>query len=1519
MSRHLRNLPLVLCLLALLPAPMSRAVTNNLALTPPMGWNDWNNFGCGINENIVKNTAAAMATNGMKAAGYQFVNIDDCWQISRDTNGVIVPDPSKFPGGMKSLADYVHSLGLKLGIYTDHGTNTCQGKPGSYGYEYLDAYTYASWGVDYLKDDSCHEPAGDVPRTDYSKMGNGLMLSGRPIVFSLCPNMEHYEYWSPDVGNLWRTTGDISDTFSSMTSKIDQNSRSAYLAGPGRWNDSDMLEVGRGDFTNTVAAESHFTMWCIQAAPLIAGNNITNMSAQTLAILTNPEAIAVDQDPAGEEGVRVGGVPDIAEVWSKPLGYDFTTRAVALFNRSTNTSAVITCQWTNLAFQSGPATVRDLWMHTDLGTFTNTFATNVQPEGVVFLKIVGTPVASPGLGTNYLSDLHPIYAYSGFGTMTNDKSIGGNPLTLNGVVYSKGIGTHAIGGNEYNLGGVCSRFQSYIGVDDEVGTNGSVIFQVFADGLRIYESGILSGGSPTVFVDLDVTGVRRLTIGVTDTGNDLSSNRNFDDHSDWADALVIVTNATPSPPYAPTGLTASPGSQIALAWNPTTGANTYNVKRSTTNGGPYMTIASASTSIFSDTNVVMGTEYYYVVSAVNGFGESANSAPASVTACSPPAPPGGVTTTVGSSLVMVQWNGVAGATSYNVERGTSGTPYAMLATGLSAANYSDTNVAPGQIYFYIVSAANACNQSPFSTYVPAITAPSAPTGLTATPGDTEIALAWSGSTGALSYNVKRAVTNGGPYTVIASNVASPSYLDIGVPNGTTYYYVVSAVNGGGESANSGQASAVPSAPSAAYWTNTVPSTAQSWNDNANWTNSSVFPNSVGVATTINASIAANQTINLNQSITVGSLSIGDANESAAYVIAANGGSLSFNNGAGPAVLAQLSTSKGDTIAAPMSIATNLEVSSASTNILTLAGSISGAGATMTIGSGAVQIGDGTTNGSLGIASVTNNGELIFARSDNVAVSTAISGSGGLTQGGTGILTLSASNTFLGGLTIAQGTLQAGNAAALGAASGGTAVKSGATLDVNGFSLSSEPITVSGAGVNGKGAIVNSGAQQTAALRNVTLVGDTTFGGGAFEWNPNNNSNRWDIRAASNSSTNGCTLSTGGHAYKLTKTGGNQISLVAVDVDPALGVVDIQQGLLGWETATSSMGNPASNLFVQAGATLSFYNASTAWNKVFVLYGDGVTATVTNWSGANVMAGPVQLNGNCVFVGGGTSLALSNAVSGTGTLTKNGAYGLILAGTNTYSGNTIVNAGTLALTGMSSIASSPVINVGTGATLDASSLTSGSLVLAGGQTLKGGGTVKGNVNVGSGAILSPAGSFSKLTFSNALTLGAGSMTTLELGKAPLTNDAVAVVGNLTYGGTLVVTNLSASSLAAGDSFKLFSAANYSGAFAEIVPAIPAISLAWNTNNLSSGILSVVTAPTQSPTIATVTLSGSSLMFRGGGGVPGWPYFVLASTNLSLPLTNWSIVSSNAFDANGNFSFTNPAGDSAPQQYFLLKFQ
>jgi len=377
--------------------------TGILAATPPMGWNSWNKFGGGVTDTLVRGIADAIVSSGMQAAGYQFINIDDMWQASnRDSSGNIVPDGTKFPNGMKALADYVHGKGLKLGLYSDRGTKTCAGKPGSYSYETKDAQTYASWGVDYLKYDNCSPAAGSNIQTDYTNMANALKATGRPIVFSICAWW--FYNWETTTGQLWRTGTDITDTWDtdshSVIALLNNNggwsarySGASYgspglaqYASPGHWNDPDMLEVGNGGMTDT-EYQSHFSLWAIMAAPLIAGNDIRSMNAATKNILTNADVIAVDQDPLGVQGKPISTSTTL-EVWSKKLSGS-QTYAVVLFNRTT-ASASITVTWASLGMTSTSATVRDLWSHTDLGPTATQYTATVPSHGVVMLKVVGS-------------------------------------------------------------------------------------------------------------------------------------------------------------------------------------------------------------------------------------------------------------------------------------------------------------------------------------------------------------------------------------------------------------------------------------------------------------------------------------------------------------------------------------------------------------------------------------------------------------------------------------------------------------------------------------------------------------------------------------------------------------------------------------------------------------------------------------------------------------------------------------------------------------------------------------------------------------------------------------------------------------------------------------------------------------------------------------------------------------------------------------------------------------------------
>ena len=367
-----------------------------LAQTPPMGWNSWNKFGCNVSEELIKSVADAIATNGMKDAGYQYVVIDDCWQVSRDENGFILADPQRFPSGIKTLADYVHNKGLKFGIYSDAGTKTCAGRPGSQGHEYQDALQYARWGVDYLKYDWCNTGTRNAQEA-YTTMSNALLATGRPIVFSLCEwGTAKPWLWAKGIGNLWRTTGDISDRFAGqkkwqdgsccqngVVDIVDQEAEIYAYAGPGHWNDPDMLEVGNGSMT-TAEYRAHFSFWALLAAPLIAGNDVRSMPPEIKGILTNAEVIAVDQDKLGQQGRRVRKDGDL-EVWSKTLADG--SRAVILFNRGENSSKIAVA-WEEIGYPARlTAKVRDLWLHKDLGSFAGSYSAEVAPHSVVMVRV----------------------------------------------------------------------------------------------------------------------------------------------------------------------------------------------------------------------------------------------------------------------------------------------------------------------------------------------------------------------------------------------------------------------------------------------------------------------------------------------------------------------------------------------------------------------------------------------------------------------------------------------------------------------------------------------------------------------------------------------------------------------------------------------------------------------------------------------------------------------------------------------------------------------------------------------------------------------------------------------------------------------------------------------------------------------------------------------------------------------------------------------------------------------------
>ena len=375
-----------------------------LAPTPPMGWNSWNHFECEIDEATVRATAEAMVASGMRDAGYRYVVIDDCWQGARDADGFIQPDPERFPSGMKALADAVHSRGLKLGLYSDAGWTTCGHRPGSRGYEFQDALSYARWGVDYLKYDWC-DTEGLNAEGAYQTMAAALKAAGRPIVLSICEWGDNQPWeWAEPIGHLWRTTGDIAPCFDCEVDHGDWSSWGVLRildlqdglrvhAGPGHWNDPDMLEVGNG--MSEAEDRSHFSMWAMLAAPLIAGNDLTRMSPVTRAILTNREVIAVDQDPLGIQGFKHSAAGEL-EIWFKPLeGGDW---AMCVLNRSA-TPQRLELVWQELAvddaladrqtlFKARLYRVRDLWAGADRGTTRRPLEAEIAGHDVLMVRLV---------------------------------------------------------------------------------------------------------------------------------------------------------------------------------------------------------------------------------------------------------------------------------------------------------------------------------------------------------------------------------------------------------------------------------------------------------------------------------------------------------------------------------------------------------------------------------------------------------------------------------------------------------------------------------------------------------------------------------------------------------------------------------------------------------------------------------------------------------------------------------------------------------------------------------------------------------------------------------------------------------------------------------------------------------------------------------------------------------------------------------------------------------------------------
>ena len=396
---------IILTLLCIITLIESRAQKfDKMALTPPMGWNTWNEFACNINEKLIRESADLIVSSGLKDAGYQYVVLDDCWHGERDSLGFIHPNPKTFPSGMKALADYIHSKGLKIGIYSDAGWKTCGSKPGSRGHEYQDAMSYASWGIDYLKYDWCNTE-GLKTEGAYLTMRDALHAAGRPIVFSLCEwgNSKPWE-WGKNIGHLWRTTGDIYHCFDckkdnggwfslGMLQILDLQDGLRKYAGPDHWNDPDMMEVGNG--MSLSEDRAHFTMWCMLAAPLMAGNDLAAMTKDTKEILTNKEVIAIDQDALGVQGLKLM-TTDSVETWFKPLqNGDW---ALCFLNR-TKVAKKIEFDWVkqiivddvsqrSTSFDKITYSIRNLWTKKEAGTTKTKLKAEVPAHDILLFRLI---------------------------------------------------------------------------------------------------------------------------------------------------------------------------------------------------------------------------------------------------------------------------------------------------------------------------------------------------------------------------------------------------------------------------------------------------------------------------------------------------------------------------------------------------------------------------------------------------------------------------------------------------------------------------------------------------------------------------------------------------------------------------------------------------------------------------------------------------------------------------------------------------------------------------------------------------------------------------------------------------------------------------------------------------------------------------------------------------------------------------------------------------------------------------
>lgn len=525
---------LFIFIILVLSVRTASALSAALSPTPPMGWNTWNYFVCeNINEVNIRAQADALVSTGMRDLGYRYVNLDDCWQTKRDRAGVIQADPLKFPSGIKALGAYIHARGLKFGLYTDRGLLTCQKRPGSYDHDVQDAKTYAAWGVDFLKEDNCFLPS---PRptaySSYERMSKAIAKTGRPILLSLCNWGEENSWnWGEKFASMWRTHTDMSDNWASLLESFDANLDHASKQHPGAWNDPDLLQIGNSGMSMT-EYQSQMSLWAISAAPLIAGNDLTQMTPATLAILSNPDVIAVDQDPAGKQGTLIDDDGHGLQVYSKVLAGS-GARAVAILNRSELTvRAVLNFSMLGL---NDRVLVRDLWARRSLGTIDKSLVIDsIAPHETKMFRINGENLSLPA-GTLSVSQLNFEFQAIGWGKiLKRDQSIDRHPITLNSKKYSSGLAAHA--DSELVLAldrSKCSRFSSDVGVDDEVGKRGTVVFQVWGDKTKLFESPVMKAGDAHEKISVSILGFAKLRLVALGTDDGIRH-----DHADWADAKI---------------------------------------------------------------------------------------------------------------------------------------------------------------------------------------------------------------------------------------------------------------------------------------------------------------------------------------------------------------------------------------------------------------------------------------------------------------------------------------------------------------------------------------------------------------------------------------------------------------------------------------------------------------------------------------------------------------------------------------------------------------------------------------------------------------------------------------------------------------------------------------------------------------------------------------------------------------------------------------------------------------------